>query len=85
MLRQSVKFGHYSCNSAFMFRSQGSCVQQPQRGFAERAADGHVGISCQEARIKTASYVHEECLMSETSARPVAEVKEFMKGEWKKC
>lgn len=34
VLKQSVKFGHYSCNSAFMFHSQGSCVPRPQRGFS---------------------------------------------------
>lgn len=38
VLRQSVKFGHYSCNGAFMFPSQGSCVQQPRRGLFRRAA-----------------------------------------------
>lgn len=60
MLRKSVKFGHYSCNSAFMFRSQGSCVQAPQQGFVERSADRDVGISCQQDHIKTASCVYEE-------------------------
>lgn len=31
-LKQSVKFGHYSCNGAFMFHSQGSRVQHPHQG-----------------------------------------------------
>ena len=76
MLRQSVKFGHYSCNSAFMFPSQGSCVQSPRRVFVERSADRDVGISCQEDHIKTASYVPRRRLLvnvRETFADPVAE------------
>lgn len=78
VLRQSVKFGHYSCNSAFMFRSQGSCVQQPQQGFPERAAGRDVGSGCHEDHIKTASYVHEECWMSERHLHTLLQ-------KWKIC
>lgn len=38
MLRQTVKFGHYSCNSAFTVGSEGSCVQPPQQVIVERSA-----------------------------------------------
>ena len=57
MPRQTVKFGHYSCNGAFMVCSQGSCVQLPEQVSVERSADRDIGISCQEDHIKTDSYV----------------------------
>lgn len=44
-----------------MFRSQGSCVQQPQQGFAERAAGRDVGSGFHDDHIKAASYGNEEC------------------------
>lgn len=58
VLRQTVKFGHYSCNSAFMVCSQGPCAQPPQQSFAVRSADRDEGIISQEAQIKIASCVH---------------------------
>lgn len=80
--RKSVKFGHYSCNSAFMFHSQGVMCAAATAGLCGKRGLQRETYAPVVRRIvsKTASSVHEECWTSgRHPTAPAAGVKDLMR------